>query len=252
MEDEIPADANASTVDQAPAEEEGIALDEIDEEDPDDLEIAWETFDLVRIIYTESTIDEDKAKLGEVHMALGDVSLESGNFDQAVTDFTTAVGLKAERLSPDDRELAEAHYKLALALEYSEQPEEASAQITKTVDVLKKHIAKLSETPEVSGKGKEAAAPATVEAQKEIDEINKLIEEMNAKLDDLRAILDKEAEGEAIAGEQTQEEDSNDASNTTSPAVNDVSGLVKKNVSPEKKRKTAEDVQEVEAKKVKI
>ncbi|KAL5035564.1 hypothetical protein BDV3_005459 [Batrachochytrium dendrobatidis] len=209
--------------------DDGVALGDIDEEDPEDLEIAWETFDLVRIIYTESEVPEDKKKLGEVYMALGDVSLESGNFEQAITDFLTALRIKEETLDSDDRELAEAHYKLALALEYSEQIEDAIVQVTQTTTVLEKHLHKLTNRDAVTEngdgadiKGKKAADPVPEAVSKEIKEVESLLAEMSAKMFDLGAALEKEQDGETI-GNELKTEKSKTSVNTT-----DVSGLVKK------------------------
>ncbi|KAF9916747.1 hypothetical protein BX616_002925, partial [Lobosporangium transversale] len=89
------------------------------EEGQDDFAVAWDVLDLARVLYHRQGTEEALLKLGDVHISLGDVSLESENFDQAVADFREAILIKEARLEPDDRQLAEAHYKLALALEYS-------------------------------------------------------------------------------------------------------------------------------------
>jgi hypothetical protein len=49
------------------------------EQNDDDLSVAWEVLDTARIIY--SGIDEDDAeiKLGDIYILLGDVSLENGD-----------------------------------------------------------------------------------------------------------------------------------------------------------------------------
>ncbi|KAH6560013.1 hypothetical protein BSLG_010471 [Batrachochytrium salamandrivorans] len=243
-------------------DEDGVALADIDEEDPDDLEIAWETFDLVRIIYSESDEPANKQKLGEVYMALGDVSLESGNFEQAITDFLTALRIKEESLSGDDRELAEAHYKLALALEYSEQTEDAIEQVTQTIDVLQKHLAKLcngsanGDAASSTGKGKGAAEPVSEAVAKEIKEVETLLAEMSAKIFDLGCVLEKEQNGETIG--DSGPSDDVEATKPVAVSAQDVSGLVKKGSAAtttpsEPKRSAAEtDPSEHTVKKTKV
>ncbi|KAI8927907.1 hypothetical protein BC831DRAFT_450933 [Entophlyctis helioformis] len=264
QEADAQADAEDAAAEQRNEEDAAIALEDLqdDDEEADDLEIAWETFDLVRVIYNESGHAEDKAKLGEVHLALGDVSLESGNFDQAVADFVTAVRIKEEHLAPDDRELAEAHYKLALALEYSESIEDAIEQVSKTMTVLQAHLAKLKATAEAAGhgetnadrKGKGKATDAVHAADdavgREIKEVEALLAEMGEKMDDLRATLAKEEQDDqatgAVGGAAAA------AADETKADAKDVSVLVKKRAhaadepaaavdSPSKKAKAASE-----------
>lgn len=62
-------------------EDEGTPLAEVDlGEDTDDLELAWESLDLARIIFSKMESEADQLKLADVYLALGDTSLESGKF----------------------------------------------------------------------------------------------------------------------------------------------------------------------------
>jgi urease accessory protein UreE len=56
-------------------------------EETDDLELAWENLDLARLILSKMEDKESQLKLGDVHIVLGDVSLESENFELAVQVF---------------------------------------------------------------------------------------------------------------------------------------------------------------------
>jgi hypothetical protein len=49
------------------------------EDEKDKLELAWEVLDVARVIYSRREDDEGKEKLIQVHMILGDISLENGN-----------------------------------------------------------------------------------------------------------------------------------------------------------------------------
>jgi HAT1-interacting factor 1 len=62
-------------------DDEGTPLAEVDlGEETDDLELAWESLDLARIIFSKMETEADKLKLADVYLALGDTSLESGKF----------------------------------------------------------------------------------------------------------------------------------------------------------------------------
>ena len=61
----------------------------------------------------------------DVQMLLADIAMEQESFDSAAADYAAALGLLAAALGPDDRRLAEAHYKHALALQFLDEPEKA-------------------------------------------------------------------------------------------------------------------------------
>ncbi|KAI1785669.1 hypothetical protein LXA43DRAFT_106500 [Ganoderma leucocontextum] len=93
--------------------------DDDDEAEPeDDFNAAWEVLDLARAIYEkQDQSDEVKLKLAEVLVTLGDVSLETEKFDQAITDYTASLALKTDLLPISSRQIAEAHYKLSIVLD---------------------------------------------------------------------------------------------------------------------------------------
>ncbi|KAF9327057.1 hypothetical protein BG006_009595 [Podila minutissima] len=184
-DEEEEEEENGEGASGAPAEggEEGAAQD-----DNDDFAVAWDVLDLARVLYHKVGTEEALLKLGDVHMALGDVSLESENFEQAVADFREALLVKESRLEADDRQLAEAHYKLALALEFSPtEADKASEHITKAIGVLKLRIEKLNGMLG-SGKGKARASDANeseTQMAKELVELHEFVGEMEQKIQDL-------------------------------------------------------------------
>ncbi|TAQ89395.1 hypothetical protein B7494_g2288 [Chlorociboria aeruginascens] len=123
--------------------EEGIGKDdgqeeeEDEDEDEDDLAVAFEVLDLARVLFTkrleQPEEDEGKGKatgdssmtkhfkerLADAHDLLAEISLENERFPGAVTDFRAAL-LHKQELYPEESEIiAEAHYKLSLALEFA-------------------------------------------------------------------------------------------------------------------------------------
>ncbi|KAJ3271434.1 hypothetical protein HDV01_006640 [Terramyces sp. JEL0728] len=182
-------------------DDEGKVLDEIELPPADDLELAWENLDVARLIFSTQTDEKSIHQLAEVHLSLGDVSLESENFEQAIKDFETALGLKKEHFGGNYRELAEAHFKLALSFEYSELNEEACEQVNLAMEALHKRIEDLLPS---NSKGK---APLSKEIEKEVSEIHESLADLEMKLGDLNTLIDKETEGEQIAPSKAPAQD---------------------------------------------
>ncbi|KAG0340267.1 hypothetical protein BG004_006485 [Podila humilis] len=182
---------------------EGQQEQQQEQDENDDFAVAWDVLDLARVLYHKMGTEEALLKLGDVHMALGDVSLESENFEQAVADFRESLLVKESRLEADDRQLAEAHYKLALALEFSPtESDKASEHITKAIEVLRKRIEKLNGLlGSVGKKGKGRAvdeSESETAMRKELVELHEFVGEMEQKIQDLAAAqatkpLDQEA-----------------------------------------------------------
>ena len=72
--------AEAAAAEEAAAKEEEEAQEEDDGEPEDDFNAAWEVLDLARLNYEKRKDESDaiKLKLAETYIALGDVSLETG------------------------------------------------------------------------------------------------------------------------------------------------------------------------------
>lgn len=106
-----------------------------------------------------------------------------------MSDYEKAIEIKQSVLEDDNRELAEAHYKYALALEFStEKADQALPELQKAVNVLKKRISNL-EAGEGKGKGKGKATDLDEKAVKEIKEINELIPDMELKVSLIRLFV---------------------------------------------------------------
>ncbi|PMD44319.1 hypothetical protein L207DRAFT_509072 [Hyaloscypha variabilis F] len=114
------------------------------EEEEDDLAAAFEVLDLARVLFTKKLEEPEedagkgkdvgdspmtkhiKERLADTHDLLAEISLENERFPGAVVDFRAALVHKQE-LYPEESEIvAEAHFKLSLALEF--------ASITRTKD----------------------------------------------------------------------------------------------------------------------
>ena len=125
-------------------EEEGDNEEQEEEEDEDDLSIAFEILDLARVCYLKkldqlnaqddtgdskgkeilpqgdsSTIKHIKERLADTHDCLAEISLENEKYPQAIEDGRTSLNYKLELYPEESEVIAEAHFKLSLALEFA-------------------------------------------------------------------------------------------------------------------------------------
>ncbi|KAJ2981672.1 hypothetical protein NUW58_g6631 [Xylaria curta] len=116
----------------------GEGQGEEDEED-DDLAVAFEILELSRVLFEkqleEATAAEEpnednaadenkivrhtKERLSDIHDLLAEISLENEKFPEAIKDCRATLKYKKELYSEDSEIIAEAHYKLSLALEFA-------------------------------------------------------------------------------------------------------------------------------------
>lgn len=212
---------------------------EQDEEgEGDEFNDAWDVLDIARVIYEKDDSPEARQKLADVYVCLGDVSLETEKFDQAIPDFRSALEIKQANLEPDNRELAELHYKLALALEYSTAEQHLAVEETeKALKVLRHRLSvlqdkQLAESGDVKGKGKQSDSigdySRTSDLHKEIKEIQELIPDMEVKIEELKNPKQLEAQVDMLK-EMLGLNGSTGLPTTPIPSnVNDLTSLVKK------------------------
>lgn len=155
------------------------SLQENEEEEIGNLELAWDMLDLAKIIFKRQETKEAQLYAAQAHLKLGEVSVESENYIQAVEEFQACLSLQEQYLEAHDRLLAETHYQLGLAYGYNSQYDEAVAQFGKSIDVIEKRMAVLHEQM------KEAEGSFT-EYEKEIEELKELLPEIREKIEDAK------------------------------------------------------------------
>ncbi|XP_077005926.1 nuclear autoantigenic sperm protein isoform X1 [Tamandua tetradactyla] len=158
---------------------ENKSLLENEEEEIGNLELAWDMLDLAKIIFKRQGTKEAQLYAAQAHLKLGEVSVESENYVQAVEEFQACLNLQEQYLEAHDRLLAETHYQLGLAYGYNSQYDEAVAQFSKSIDVIEKRMAVLNEQM------KEAEGSST-EYEKEIEELKELLPEIREKIEDAK------------------------------------------------------------------
>ncbi|XP_068820217.1 nuclear autoantigenic sperm protein isoform X1 [Capricornis sumatraensis] len=158
---------------------ENKSLQENEEEEIGNLELAWDMLDLAKIIFKRQDTKEAQLYAAQAHLKLGEVSVESENYLQAVEEFQACLNLQEQYLEAHDRLLAETHYQLGLAYGYNSQYDEAVAQFSRSVEVIEKRMAVLNEQM------KEAEGSPS-EYEKEIEELKELLPEIREKIEDAK------------------------------------------------------------------
>jgi len=202
-----------------------------DEAEPeDDFNAAWEVLDLARAIYEKQmdAKDEMKLKVADTFIALGDISLETEKFDQAITDYSSGLALKTELLPLSSRQLAEAHYKLSIALDLTAgRLADAIYHAQRALDSIEARLVELQAglagtlppLPEPcdakdkgKGKAKQAAlAPdelvqnqSKTQIEAEIKELGELKQDLALKVDELKSAPNDERDSGLSAPELAQ------------------------------------------------
>ncbi|XP_050542520.1 protein HGV2 [Daktulosphaira vitifoliae] len=151
-------------------EEEDIA----DDEDVNDLQVAWEMLDLAKVIYKKMDTEEAKLKLAEVLMKCGDVSIEDEKFETAIEDMTEALNIRRLLLPGDSRIIAETLFQLGIAQELGGSGERAVELMKEAATVLDQRIKNLESSNSDEKSKEEIAEIKTVipEIQERIIDIN--------------------------------------------------------------------------------
>ncbi|KAG5984648.1 hypothetical protein E4U55_003869 [Claviceps digitariae] len=204
-------DSSEEEQDEEPAEE----------EEEDDLATSFEILDLARVCYQkqleqlDSKTDVGKGKevasdapavrhikerLADTHDCLSEISLESERYPNAIEDGRVSLKYKLELYPEESEIIAEAHYKLSLALEFAsvtmsgddgknakreEMDQELRDEAIKEMELAIKSFKLKMQNKEV-----EVATMASPEdndlARKAISEMKEVIADMEQRLADLR------------------------------------------------------------------
>ena len=168
------------------AEADGPAPEGEGEQEEDDLVASWNVLDMARLLFTrqleETSVSKGKSttispeirhikeRLADTHDLLAEISLEGERFPAAVSDFKEALTLKRELYDQANSVMAEAHYKLSLALEFA------------------------AVTPAAPVEGTDEQAPPPAEAEATIDEAGReeAAKQMEEAIESCRARVKKE------------------------------------------------------------
>merc|ERR1719446_895083 len=185
MEDEE-GETEEETEESCDEKKEGDADEKKDEEEPSNLQLAWEMLELAKVVYTKQHAEaKEEEKLAMLEKlcctmcALGEVSIESENYKQAVEDFQECLKKQSE-FPKDSRCVAETHYQLGVALGYHAEFDEAVTSLKSAISIIQDRI-----TTEEKDESEEA--------KKEVTELKALVPEIEEKIKDTED-MKKEAE----------------------------------------------------------
>merc|ERR1712168_1750065 len=157
-----------------------------DEEEPSNLQLAWEVLELAKVVYTKLIATEIKDKdffeerLCSTMLHLGEVSIENENYQQAVEDIKLCL-TKQEKMPKDARLRAEIHYHLGLAQAFHQQFDESVESHKAAIAILKERTKNLKVMETSSTSPRKLA-----ETNKEIAELEALIPEIEEKIVDTK------------------------------------------------------------------
>ncbi|KAG5951657.1 hypothetical protein E4U53_002567 [Claviceps sorghi] len=207
--------------DDSSEEEQAEEAAEDDDDDDDDLATAFEILDLARVCYEKqldqlnSETDANKGKevagdapavrhikerLADTHDCLSEISLESERYPNAIEDGRISLKYKLELYPEESEIIAEAHYKLSLAMEFASvtmsgedgknAKREEMDQGLRDEAIKEMELAIKSFKLKMQNKEVEVATMASPEdndlARKAIGEMKEVIADMEQRLVDLR------------------------------------------------------------------
>merc|ERR1719186_146168 len=144
----------------------------MEDEDPSNLERAWEMLELARSIYSRmASIPTNIRKLCDTLLALGEVSIENENYGQAVEDLSSCLEKRKDKLPKEIREIAETQYQLGVALGYHCQFDESVKYFNDAKKVLSSMLDNLKSDTFSARVG-------------EIDELESLLPQIQEKIQD--------------------------------------------------------------------
>ncbi|KAL2628890.1 hypothetical protein R1flu_013576 [Riccia fluitans] len=162
------------------------------EEEEGDIELAWKLLETARVIHSK----QPTRSLDEVDVitALADISLEKENFKTCYVDYEQALHILQGLVEPDSRLLASTWYKMALAKQFDNRPQEALVFCEKAVTICQMRLDRLYKEQE------------TLKASQE-DTIGKLDEGEKKSASEDSKMEEKLVDGEKKAtSEETLEE----------------------------------------------
>lgn len=177
-----------------------------DEEEDSSLKVAWEMFELAKIIFGQVGND---LRLSDTYIKLGEVGMESGHAT-AIEDMKSALELRKKCANDNERLLAETHFNIGLAYATFQSFDEAINEFKTSKSILQGRIDKLKQKNE--------------QAMEEIKELSDLLPDLDEKITDMD---DSKKAKEKSEGEPTNGGASIDAAGCSKP-ISNISHLVKR------------------------
>lgn len=124
--------------------------------------------------------DDGKRNLAETLVVLGEISLESENFEAAINDIKEGLQIQKDLFGKDSRTVAESLYKLGMAYSTNSQISESIASFKESLQYLQNRINHLEKVEDKKD-----------EIEEEISEIKALIPDIEEKISDMLTYKDE-------------------------------------------------------------
>lgn len=206
---QITGDENWTDSEDSDAGEEGGGEEE---EEDDDFQTAYEILDMARVLLgkkIESLAASNKQspelrllreRLADTHDLQAEISLENERFTDAISDTKESLKYKLELYPQESSLVAEAHYKLSLALEFASvtsttEGKDGSASVSEINEEMRSEAASEMEKAIASCKARiavEEKALSTLDGDKKkekeasVADVRDMVGDMEQRLSDLR------------------------------------------------------------------
>lgn len=183
--------------------EEGEGENTEEEEEVTTLQCAWEWLDVARVIFDkQGETPEVVKKRAQIRLSLGEVCMESEDYEGAINEFKQCLEMQESVLEKDDRSLAETHYQLGLVYSLSDNFDSAVSHFTAAVDVIQLKIKNLeARVTEKNSWSKERRDKDLAESKDvfyteegEIEDLQQLLPDIQLKIVDMKEMKAASAE----------------------------------------------------------
>jgi len=186
---------------------------DVDPDEVNDLQLAWEMLDLAKTIYKTKNSEESTLILAEVLMKCGEVSIEDEKFGLAIEDMTESLMIRRLLLPEDSRIIAETLFQLGIAHELEGSCDKATDFLSEALCVLEQRIKNLENLTDDK-------------ANEEGVEIKAIIPEIRERINDIKER--KRTAMEAIFAAVATAKTNSEAELFTVKPASDISHLVRK------------------------
>ncbi|XP_052776537.1 protein HGV2-like isoform X3 [Mya arenaria] len=157
-------------------------------EDVSNLQLAWEMLELAKLIYAKDESKEAKLRSAESHLKLGEVSLETEQYEEAIKDLNKCLDIQKEILDSDNRLIAETYYQLGLAYCFNKNFKESTESYQHAIKVMEDRIANLTKVVDAAKPEEKETSDfdhPVYKAKKEIGELEEILPDIKAKIEDV-------------------------------------------------------------------
>ncbi|XP_014486600.1 PREDICTED: nuclear autoantigenic sperm protein [Dinoponera quadriceps] len=200
-----------------------------DEDDVNNLQIAWEVLELAKLVLLKRGSSGWKY-LAEAYRLLGEVAMEGGNHETALIDLQGCLDLLQKITPPDHRAIAEIHYQLGLAHAMANDFDASIEQFKQASALLETRIVHLQSMQD--DPPPESCNDPFYTVQGEIKELKDLLPEIQDKIADIKDLkkeagVIKEIKEDALNDVAESSDAAGNGATTFKPA-SDISHLVRK------------------------